>query len=74
MLKENYLTRIEAVRETGAVVLLKWDGERESDGCTVVLTHHSIDYAYRRDSSDMDELIASALDDYEAFYKAHTAT
>ena len=63
---DQFLDEIEEVRGDGAVVLLKWDGERESKCYTVVITKVEADYVWRQDSDDLENSLRTALADYKA--------
>jgi len=60
------IPQIEELQAHGAIALLKWDGERTSDRCTVVVTRQDTDYVWRRDCDDMGRGLAEALSDYKA--------
>ena len=63
---DQFLPSIDEVRADGAVVLLKWDGERSSNRCTVVITKVEADYVWRQDSDDMEKSLRTALADYRS--------
>lgn len=63
---EELLSQIEEARAQGAVVLLKWDGERAELPCTVVILRKDTDYVWRRDCDDMITMLGLALSDYRA--------
>lgn len=63
---DQFLPAIDEVRADGAVVLLKWDGERSANRCTVVITKVELDYVWRQDSDDMAQSLRTALADYNA--------
>ena len=63
---DEYLAQIEQVSSEGAVVLLKWDGERTSKRCTVVVTRQDTDYVWRRDCEDIAATLNEALAEYRA--------
>jgi len=58
--------QIEELQAQGAVVLLKWDGERTRHRCIVVVTRQDTDYVWRRDSDDIAAALAEALAEYKA--------
>lgn len=60
------LPGIENVRAQGALVLLKWDGERTHRRCTVVITRQDTDFVWRRDTDDIGSVLLDALTEYEA--------
>lgn len=55
---------VSQAQSEGAVVLLKWDGERDTGGCTVVILRSDTGYSFRQDGSDMAAVLAKALADY----------
>jgi len=63
---DQLLPLVEGVQSRGALVLLKWDGERSSKRCTVVITQQSTDYVFRQDSDDIVASLQAALADYRA--------
>jgi hypothetical protein len=58
--------KIEEARSEGAIVLLKWDGERTHNSCTVVVTRQDTDYVWRRDCVDIAATLAEAMYEYRA--------
>jgi hypothetical protein len=60
------IPQIEEARSEGALVILKWDGERNHTHCTVVVTRRDTDYAWRRDCIDVGATLAEALSAYRA--------
>ena len=65
---DQWLEQIEQLREAGAVVVLKWDGERSADPYTVVITRTTTDFVFRRDTADLPK----ALRDGIAAFRAHS--
>jgi len=63
---DELVPKIEAIQSAGAVVLLKWDGERRQKRCTVVVTRQDTDYVFREDSDDIVASLVRALADYRA--------
>lgn len=63
---DTLIPRIEEIQAEGAVVLLKWDGERTSNRCTVVVTRRDTDYVWRKDCSNIAMTLAEALTEYRA--------
>lgn len=57
---------VSQAQSEGAVVLLKWDGERDTGGCTVVILRSDTGYSYRQDGNDMVALLDKALADYQS--------
>jgi hypothetical protein len=62
---DQFLSIIEEVQADGAVVLLKWDGQRANNRYTVVITKSEVDYAWRQDCEDMAQALQAALTDYK---------
>lgn len=63
---DRFIPQIEEAQAQGAVVLLKWDGERPSLRCTVVITRQDTDYLWRKDCDDVSAGLSEALHDYKA--------
>lgn len=63
---DQFLSTIEEVQADGAVVLLKWDGQRTANRYTVVITKSEVDYTWRQDCDDMEQTLQAALIDYKA--------
>jgi hypothetical protein len=61
---DELLPLIEGLQSQGAVVLLKWDGERTENRCTVVVTRPSSGYTFRRDSDDISASLREAFSDF----------
>jgi hypothetical protein len=62
---DSLIPQIEGLQTQGAVVVLKWDGERPRARCTVVVTRHDTDYVWRQDCDDIASTLAEALADYK---------
>lgn len=62
---DQFLSTIDEVQADGAVVSLKWDGQRSSNRFTVVITKSAVDYVWRQDSDDMAWSLQAALTDYK---------
>jgi hypothetical protein len=62
---DSLIPQIEGLQAQGAVVVLKWDGERTRTRCTVVVTRQETDYVWRKDSDDIASALAEALADYK---------
>jgi len=58
---DTLIPQIEQMQAEGAVVLLKWDGERTSNRCTVVVTRMDTDYVWRKDCENIGETLREAL-------------
>lgn len=63
---DDLVPQILEVQAQGAVVLLKWDGERSHNRCTVVITRQDTDYVWRKDCNDIAATLAEALAEYRA--------
>lgn len=61
---DKLIADIEALEADGAIVLLKWDGERKSNKRTIVVFRPGSDYTFRRDSDDIAESLQLAVSDY----------
>lgn len=61
---DELVPAIEEMQATGALVLLKWDGERAKCRCTVVVTRQGSDYVFREDSDDIAASLARAIANY----------
>lgn len=65
MMLDKFLSTIDEVQADGAVVLLKWDGQRSVDRFTVVITKSEVDYVCRQDTDDMEISLQTALAEYK---------
>ena len=63
---DELIPQIEQLQGEGAVVLLKWDGERMQGRCTVVITRQSTDYVWRKDCDNVAATLVEALAEYRA--------
>lgn len=63
---DELLPLIENLQSQGAVVILKWDGERSQNRCAVLVTRPASGYAFRRDSDDISASLREAFIDYRA--------
>lgn len=63
---DTLVPQIEEARSEGATVLLKWDGERTYNHCTVVVTRQDTDYVWRKDCTDVRVTLAEAMSEYRA--------
>nr|WP_312230743.1 hypothetical protein [Pseudomonas sp.] len=61
---DELIPEIEQIRSEGAIVLLKWDGERVSKHCTVVVTRQSTDWVWRKDTNNITDALLEAIADY----------
>ena len=60
------LSQVEEARSEGALVMLKWDGERTHNHCTVVVTRQDTNYVWRKDCADIESTLAEAMSEYRA--------
>ena len=63
---DDLIPLIEQARHEGAIVLLKWDGERSQLPCTVVITRPDTDYVWRQDTEHIAQTLTQALAEYRA--------
>lgn len=61
----EYVEEIEKMRDDGAFVIIKWDGERTRLRQTVVVTRPDTDYAWRKDCDDLASTLCEAIADYK---------
>ncbi|MFS2005643.1 hypothetical protein ACEN9F_18610 [Duganella sp. CT11-25] len=62
---DQFLPMINEVQADGAVVLLKWDGQRSAKRFTVIITKSEVDYVWRQDSDDLAYSLQTALAEYK---------
>lgn len=60
-MSDDLLAAIERARKAGAVVLLKWDGQRTERVCTVMVTDPLIPFHFREDTDDVIGSLNEAL-------------
>ena len=60
----QYLSVLEILEKDGAVVILKWDGERSRNKKTIVVSKPGTDYHFRADTDELESAIESAVLDY----------
>ena len=58
---DKFIPLIEEISAEGAVVVVKWDGERASKRCTVVITRPGSDYFWHHDTDDLATALELAL-------------
>jgi hypothetical protein len=63
---DEWLDQFEMLRRAGAVVVLKWDGGRQANPYTVVITRAETDFVFRRDAGDLGRAIADGIAAYDA--------
>lgn len=62
---DGLVPQIEDLQAQGAVVLLKWDGERSHERCTVLVTRKDTGYLWRKNCDDISKALAEAISDYK---------
>jgi len=62
---DEYLEEIQKMRDDGAFVIIKWDGERSSLRQTVVVNRPDTDYVWRKDCDDLAGTLRDAIMDYK---------
>lgn len=60
------LPAIERMHQQGAVVVIKWDGERASRKLTLLVSRSATGYTYRDDGDSLAQMWGGALNDYMA--------
>ncbi len=65
---DRWLAEIEELEADGAIVLIKWDGQRQQNRRTVVITRSDTDYVYRRDTDDLSQALQEAIADYRSHH------
>lgn len=65
---DDLLPLIEELRSEGAMVLLKWDAERATRVCSVVVTRQDTDFVWRKDTDMILETVVEAIADYKAHH------
>lgn len=59
-----YTANVEAMRDEGAVIFIKWDGLRTHLRQTVVVTRDDTDYVWRKDCDDIGNGLSDAIENY----------
>lgn len=54
------------------MVFIKWDGERDSNRKTVLIEKPGTEYLFRKDTDDIEAVLAEGIADYDAYF--HTST
>ena len=65
----RYLPELERLETDGAIILLKWDGERKHQKKTVVISKPGTEYLFRRDTDDLEESIKEGVADYDKQFR-----
>ncbi len=65
---DKFIPLIEEITAEGAVVVVKWDGERAGKRCTVAITRPGSDYFWRQDTDDLAMALELAFSDYRTHY------
>ena len=63
---DELIPQIEQLQAEGAIVLLKWDGQRRTNQTTVVVTRQDTDFVWRKDSDNLGLALQEALLEYRA--------
>lgn len=61
---DHLIPQIEQIQAEGGIVLLKWDGERTHNRCTVVVTRQGTDFVWRKDCENVVGTLAEAIAEY----------
>lgn len=61
------LTVCQKLEDEGLVVVLKWDGEREKNKKTVVVSKPGSNFSFRMDSDDLRHILDMAVEAYKEF-------
>ena len=57
---------VTAAQAQGAIVVLKWDGERPNNRCTVVIARKDTNVVWRRECDDISRTLGEVLADYRS--------
>ena len=66
----DILSICQKLENEGLVVVLKWDGERDKNTKTIVVSKPGNEFSFRMDSDDLTFLLKMAVSEYERF-KSH---
>lgn len=61
---DQLIPSIEAAKREGAIVLIKWDGERSTLQSTVAITRKDTDFVWRQDADDLFTALTQGLNAY----------
>lgn len=65
-LDAKLLAEIDEARAAGAIVILKWDGERDRNVHTVLISQPDAEGTFRRDGDDLATAVRECLAEYRA--------
>ena len=63
---DKYVEEIQRMRDDGAFVIIKWDGERTKPRQPVVVNRPDTDYVWRKDCDDLAGALREAVADYKS--------
>ena len=61
---DNLSDELERMESEGAVIVVKWDGERSKNRRTVVVIRADTNYTFRRDTDDIAAALRDAIEEY----------
>jgi len=62
---DEYVDEIQRMRDDGAFVIIKWDGERSKLRQTVAVSRPDTDYVWRKDCDDLASALREAIMNYK---------
>jgi hypothetical protein len=62
---DRYIEEIQKMRNDGAIVIIKWDGERTELRQTVIVNRPDTDYVWRKDCDNLASALHEAILDYK---------
>lgn len=71
---DTHLADVDALAAEGAVVLLKWDGQRDRLRATVMVTRSDTDYVWHQDTDDVGATLREAIAAYRKASPPRTST
>ncbi|MGI0119857.1 hypothetical protein [Zooshikella sp. RANM57] len=66
---DELIPLIEDLESQGAVVILKWDGERSTNTKSVVIMRNDTGFSCRTDTDDFTEGFLSVLEEYKKHHE-----
>jgi len=66
---DHLVPKIENLENDGAIVLLKWDGERDILKKTILISKHETDFSFRRDTDNFEEALKEGIKEYELHHE-----